>query len=129
MAMQVNAPLGTSASDVDAFIFAPSSDRIAYRADQNVDTQVELFVVSLATGAPGPAMMVNTVLPTSADVSAASEAFTRDGRALVFEADMVVNDETEAWWVDVSGAAPGTPVRLNPVLPVNGDVSVVILGP
>lgn len=130
IATRVNPELLVDA-DVDNFSFAPNSQRVVYRADQNVVGQEELFVVDLSGATPGPAQQVNATMITGGDVDAgaASLTWSRDSARIFFEADMMVDNNFEAWVSDVSGATPGPPEVVNTSLPANGDVSSLVVQP
>jgi Tol biopolymer transport system component len=116
-------------ADVDNFSFAPDSLRIAYRADQNLANQVELFVVDLSGPTPGLPQQVNGPMVAGGDVDAAATSLTwsRDGARLFFEADAVVDNNFEAWVSTVSGPAPAPPIQVNTSLPAGGDVSSMVV--
>lgn len=126
--VRVNADLLPGA-DVDGFLFAPNSQRIVYRADQNVVGQTELFVVDLSQSLIGPAQAVNGPMPTGGDVDLGAEQlqWSRDSARIFYRSDEFIDNNFEAWVCDVSGATPGPPLLINPSLPTGGDVSFFIL--
>jgi hypothetical protein len=104
----LGAAAGTS---VDSFAFTADSLRIAMSGDFTVANQIELAATVIA--APSP-QILNQALFSGGDV--VQFAWRSSGDGLFFSADMIANDDFEGWSVDLSGAAPGAPVRLHPPL-------------
>lgn len=122
---KVNGPL-IAAGDVilSSVQWSPAGDRIGYLADAAVDGQDELFVATVsATGVPGTAHRVNGALPSGTDVNA-RWLWTPNGTRVVYEAPQT-GTVTEVFLVDVSGAMPGAPMRVNGTLVAGGAVGTV----
>ncbi len=122
---KVNGPL-IAAGDVilSSVQWSPTGDRLGYLADAAVDGQDELFVATVSTtGVPGTAQRVNGALPTGTDVNA-RWLWTPNGARVIYEAPQT-GTATEVFLVDVSGAMPSAPVRLNGTLVTGGAVGTV----
>lgn len=121
--VRVNAP-PVSGGEVTGFWWAPDGSRLAFRGDLETDNVFELYVVSIADGAPsGPVSKVNGPLVEGGDVSVTAVAFAPDGDALVYAADQDVDAQTDLYYVDLaSGAAP---VRINPALFPGAQIGTV----
>ena len=78
--------------DVVELLFAPSSDGIAYRADQRTDDQFELFYVDLRPPQPSAARLVNGPLTEGASIAGASASFSRDGTTIAYTASETGGD-------------------------------------
>jgi Tol biopolymer transport system component len=108
----------------DRFRFSPNSQKIIYSADQEFDNLFDLFVVDLSSGTPSQPLRVNGPLaPADADVEAAGFDFTADSMHVFYIADQDTINVTELYLVDVSGATPGLPVKLNGPLVAGGNVT------
>ena len=79
-------------------------------------------ISALATGgaAVGPTIVSGDPNSSSQDINGMFQ-WTPDSRAIVYNADFDIAFQDELYWVDVSGTTPGTPVRLVPAMPTNGD--------
>ena len=118
--IRLNGPMVNN-GDVTAAKWSPDGSRISYRADEIVDEVYELFVVDVGGPIPGAPQRVNQALVTGGDVNT-NWVWTPDGGRLVYYGDAETDDVHEAFIVDVSGAAPGTPQKLNGPLVTGGDV-------
>lgn len=128
--VRVSPVLGGAGTGVVELSFSPDSSKIMMRGDFFTDGQFELAYADLSGGTFGAAQVLNLPLPSGADVTGGGAIQWRaDGSGLFFEADMVTNNDTEGWMVDLSRAAPGAPARLHPLLPANGDLNFLWLEP
>lgn len=100
--------------------WSPDSTRIAYRADQLTAQVPELFVADVASST-GTTMRVNTNLTPGGQVNPRF-LWSPDGAALLYLAPQDIIGATELYLVDVNGAAPAPPAKVNGPLVANGDV-------
>lgn len=112
-----------AAGDVSAgdFNFSPDGATVAYRADAAIDEMYELFVVDVAGAVPGPAMQVNTALPTGADVDV-RWVWSPDGTRIIYEAAQDVAAEIELFVVDISSGVPSAPLQVSGQMGTGGNV-------
>ncbi len=87
--------------------------RIAYSADAAVEDVIELYVVDVSAPPPWTSERVNVAF-TSFDQDVLWYAFSADSRWLAYVANQDDTDDFDLYIADVSGATPGTPVRVNP---------------
>lgn len=122
--MRVNPPFTSGDFDISSFAFSPDSSKIAFQGDVQVNSQTELWVADVSGSAPSTPYPAHGPLMSGMDVNTFD--WKSDSSGLFLEADLVVDNDTEAWFVDVTNlTGPGTPVAINPTLPANGDVSVI----
>lgn len=108
----------------DRFRFSPNSQKLLYSADQLFDNMFDLFVVDLSSGSPSVEMRVNgTLNPADGDVEALGFDFAADSTHVYYVADQDTINVTELYYVDVSGATPGVPVKLNGPMVSGGNVA------
>lgn len=105
----------------DARIVFPSRrDWVGFSGDLTTDAVSEFFVVNISSGTPGAAVAINpavvpsgglgqTTVPTYLDVK-----FSVSGDKVAFVGDLALDGAEEMWFVDLSGAVPGAPVKANP---------------
>ncbi|MEQ8272088.1 MAG: putative Ig domain-containing protein [Deltaproteobacteria bacterium] len=117
--------------DVSQVYWSPDDSWIAFRGDFMVDGAFDLYVTNVSGAGPYVPQMVNSVLPTSGDVSGGAGAFEwrADSRGVFFESDMIVNNDTEFWMSDLSSGAPTLPLRVHPMLPTSADGAFFYLNP
>jgi len=112
---------GDLVANLGGFGFAPDSKKLVYRADATTDGVLELWYVSLASGAPAAAVRLHGPLPTTAaDVN--TFLWSQDGRRLAFQGDLDVANRDELYVVDTSGAAPGATQKASGALVSGGSV-------
>jgi Tol biopolymer transport system component len=119
--VKVNGPLlgtGTTGGDVLDFEFSPNGQWLAYRADQDVDVEDELFLVDLSGTTPGTPVQVNAPLVTNGDVLTGYR-FSPDSTKLAYVADQDTDAVNELFIATVSA----TPTRVRIPMPATGDVS------
>ena len=100
------------------------TDQVLYRADQDVDDQFELYLVSLDN--PGTATRINPVLDTDEDVNFGFQLSPNQTQVL-YLADMDTDTINELYLTDLS--SPGTSKRMNGTLVADGDVSSFVVSP
>lgn len=123
--VQVNQAF-TGAQDVETgFAFTADGTRLVYRADERVDNTTELFVFT--PGSAGGSSQVVNAPPLSGSVDSDSWSISPDGRWVLYAAQQDATDY-EAYLVDISGPAPGTPIKVNGNLS-GGDVGASTSGP
>lgn len=98
---------------------SPDSERVLYRADQDVDEVFEIYSVPIAGCTP---VKLNGTLPSGGDVSEVGLQFSPDGSRVLYHANQVTNTVFEIYIVPSAG---GTPVKVNATLPNGGDVSEI----
>jgi Tol biopolymer transport system component len=84
-----------------------------------------MFLVDLRSGAPTIARNVSGTLPTGGNVSAglyASQRFSPTGDKLAYLADGTTDGVTELYSIDLLGALPGAPKKVNGTLVPGGNV-------
>ncbi len=129
--VQVNGALPTN-SDIDGAIYSPDSKWLAFRGDVRVDNDSELWVAGVERGQLVPPQLVShDPIAAGGDVQLFSTldrniVWASDSEHLVFRADTAIDNDIEAFSVRIVGGMPfAAPVRLNPTLPVGGDVGSV----
>ncbi|MEM9113699.1 MAG: putative Ig domain-containing protein [Myxococcota bacterium] len=111
---------GTSSSlEVSAFGWVPGSNKVVYRSDELVSAEENLYFYNADTQATR--VQVNSPLPTSADVNLFF-TFSPNGEWLAYTSDENVNDDAEAFLVDVSGPTPGATQSISGSIAAGGDV-------
>lgn len=100
--------------------FSPDYRWLVYRADFDTDAVTELYAVDVSGATPGAQVKLNSTLPTSADVI--EFKWSPDGEWLGYRADQDTNDTDELYLVNMSGATPAAPVKVNGALVSGGDV-------
>lgn len=104
----------TAGGDVQpGVVVSADGTRVLYRADQDTDDVLELYAVALAS--PGAAVKVSGTLTAGGGVSRVF-ALSADGRRAAYLADAETDARDELYTVDLSAAAPGAPVKLNPAV-------------
>lgn len=89
---------------------------IAYRADAATDDVFELYAVNLAGASASQPIKLNGPLVSGGDVLGFS--WSPDGTKLAYLADQDTDGVEEIYFVDMSSAVPGAPVKLNgPLIP------------
>ncbi len=116
---------GTMVADGDVYTksqmqVSDDGNRTLYLADQETDGVRELYYVNLAGASPAAPVKLNGTLGANSGVSS-NPALSADGQAALYKADQDSEDVFEIYYVDLSGASPAAPVKLNTVLPANGD--------
>lgn len=107
---------------------APDGKSIAYLADERSDEVVELFYADLSGATPGPAQRVSGALTKDGDVTAFAVA--PDGSGLAYLADQNTDSVGELFYVDLRGAVPSAPKRINGDLgDGNGVSSTFVFSP
>lgn len=101
--------------------FSPDGSKIAVRGDFRVDGTNELFLIDLLGATPGTPVLISAPMVTGGAVI--DFAWAPDSNRLIYSADQEVNDRNELFYVDLSGAAPSTPIKLNGPLIAAGDIS------
>ena len=119
------AGLTSTSQDVDRAFFTPDSQSLVFVADTVTINELEVFLVD-ATGAnmTGP-VTLNAPLPTSGDVSTSEIVADPQNRGVFFEADALVNDEQEVFFVDF--LSPGTMVNLLPGIGSGQDTNTFLV--
>lgn len=127
--VQVNPPLPAFAdvTPVDAnyqgYLWKPDGTKLLYHANQEVQENIELFVVDMTGGTPGAALKVNGSLATNGIVWAElGPAFAWDGDRLLYSAMEQVIGKSELYLADIGDATPIGSVKVNGTIVVNGDV-------
>ncbi len=111
-ATKANVAFTTGDQDVTGGGHEWSSDGryLAYRADDAVNSEFNLFLVDTFAATPSP-VQVNPPLQTNQDVNTGFQ-FSPDGTLLAYEADHATTDVTDLFVVDVTAAVP-TPVNVS----------------
>lgn len=91
-------------------MWSPTGADIAYRADQQVDEQFELFATPASSAGP---VRVSAGLTVLGDVDA-HYFWSPDGERLVYGADAESEGRTDLYAVDLRGETPGPAMRLTP---------------
>lgn len=110
---RVNGTLVAEGDVLPGIVVSRDGRRVLYRADQDTDGVVDLYSVALA--APGTSAKVNGALVAGGEVSRVF-ALSADGSRAAYVADQDTDDLNEAYTVDLSAAAPGPAVKLNPAI-------------
>lgn len=98
---------GGNSSDVELFQISPNSQRVVYRADQNINDTFELFSVSI-NGNNSPTRL-NSNITNGGDVLSQFE-ISPNSQRVVYLADQNTNNDFELFSVLISG---GLVTRLN----------------
>jgi Tol biopolymer transport system component len=117
----VNPPPVALGGVVD-FVWSPDSTRILYSADQDVDELIELYLVDVSGPSPWTPVKISGLMITNGDISPRDFNFSPDGSKVVFLADAITDARNELFYVDVGGAVPGAPIRLNNPLPASANI-------
>lgn len=123
--VRLNAPLAggrdvrqpVSAVSDTSFRITPDGARVLYIADQVQDGLDELFSVAITGGAT---LKLSAPLALGGNVT--DFLVSPDGLWVVYRADQDQEDRFELYTVPVAGGVP--PVKLNGVLPAQGDVPI-----
>ncbi|MEZ6063409.1 MAG: dockerin type I domain-containing protein [Planctomycetaceae bacterium] len=119
----VSDPLGATAGIFGDFQISPDSSRVVYRADLNVDNQIELFSASItATGTE--TQLSGSLVDPNSDVD--SFQISPDSSRVIYFADQDTVFQNEVYSVPLSG---GALVKLNAVLPTGGFISEAQISP
>jgi Tol biopolymer transport system component len=116
--VRLNGPLVPGGSVLDVQV-SPDGRTLLYRADQDADGVVELFVVSADGSAPARALPIPLV--AGGDVGDVY-GFDREGTRALFCADQDEDERVELFTVALDGS--DAPRRLSPQLVENGDVGI-----
>ena len=114
-AVKLNGPLVNGGDVMDDALFSPDSQLVLYRADQEQDEAVRLYLVS-ATGGSATGISAPFV-PGGVVVSA---SFSPDGKYVIYLADQEEDEVFELFAVPTAG---GTTTKLNGQLTAGGDVT------
>lgn len=117
--------------DASQLFWSGDSQRVAVRGDFNANSRFELVLVDVSGAGPYTPVAVNLPIAGGQDVSSGAGAFQfrRDSLGLFFEADMIVDNDTESYMVDFSSGVLRAPVPMHPMLPGSGDVSYFYVEP
>lgn len=107
--IKLSGPLVTGGHVQPGVVVSRDGSKVLYRADAEDAGTVELYVVALAQ--PGVATKVNGTLTPSGNVTRVVE-LSADGRRVAYVADGEVDEQYEAYTVDLSAATPGPAVLL-----------------
>lgn len=125
--VQLNAAFSHGAADVknvtSTITMSPDSLRVVYTADAQIDERIDAYIVNL-DGTGFVRLNDPTTVGAAMDISG-SPYFTPDGTKVIYMADEAVDEQVEAWSVDVDGT---NKVRLNGVQ-VAGDVTAFHITP
>lgn len=106
-------------SDVVDVVWSPTSNGLAYVADQDVDNQFEAYyALRIGTGL-APALRVSAVR-SGGDVRSGRMGISADGTRLAYIANQ--DSFADELYLVTLGAMPSPPVRLNPQLANSQDV-------
>jgi Tol biopolymer transport system component len=117
IAAQVNPELVGGGMVSTGYAFSPDGLSIAYVADQEVDSQLELYRVLVAQ--PGLATKLNEAPVDEGDLCRFE--WSPDSARVAYCGDMATNDVHELFAVEV--ANPGVQTKLNPPLIAGGEVT------
>ncbi len=125
---KLNGPLDTGADVAGGrdpvFIWSPDGTRLAYRSDEQTQQVHELFVVDMSGATPGATTKVSGFLVEDGDVldgGGVGFAFSPDSQNIAFLASKEIADMNELYVVDLSGATPGPPQKVNAPFTVLGS--------
>jgi len=104
---------------------APDGRAVAYRV--TTDAGGEIYVADLDGKGPSAAVRVST--PTDGAAFSNSLIWSADSDGLIYTAEHNTPGKRDAYFVDMSGATPGTPERINSELAAGGAVVSVVFGP
>ena len=104
--------------DVSRVYWAPASNWVALWGDLRVNNLLEVTAVDVAGGPPYNIIEMGPNVTGNSDVNSPI-IWRADGGGVVYEADLDVVFQDEAYWVDVGN--PSTAVRMTNS-PTNGDV-------
>lgn len=129
--VRVNLPLNPALADVaeDGIAYTADSDHIIYVADQTVADVDEVFIVDLSGPTPGTPITVNGALVAGGDVLATRVQLSPDRNWLAYIADQQTDTVNELYAVDLRGALPAAPVKLNTPMVTGGDVATISWSP
>ncbi len=96
---------------IEEALFSPDGDNVLFRADFGPGTSVVDAYVSDLTVGPGHQRINQNLDPVNGDVW--SLEVSPDGGLVAYRADALVDGKVELWVVDVSGASPTVPQRVN----------------
>jgi len=122
-AVKINPTLVTGGGIGRFFPLNNNANQILYRADQDIDDQNELFLVSL--GNPGNATRVNPALDTDEDVF--NFLLSTDKTKVIYTADQDTDTVNELYLADLN--SPGSSQKINAPLVADGDVSSISFNP
>jgi Tol biopolymer transport system component len=114
---RVNSTLVAGGSVLDAFAFSPDGLHIAYVADQDADSVLELYAVDVAT--LGTSQKLNGALVSGGDVCRFE--FSPDSSRVAYCADQSTDELMELYTVALS--TPGIANKINPPLVAGGRVT------
>ncbi len=126
VAQRVNGTL-VAGGAVSDFRWSPTSEKIAYIADQDIDTRSELYVVDLGSGAPSASLKVSGNIVPNGDVEADDVFWSPNGQRLAYVADQNAPGVFEVFTVDLSNLTPGPAVQVNPAAGPASDVDDFVL--
>ncbi len=86
---------------------------VAFTGDTVTNGTTDVSIVNIEGGTPGTPVVLNKTPVAGGGVEADSVQFSDNGEWLGFIGDLDTADEEELWVVDVSGATPGTAVKVN----------------
>lgn len=123
--VKVNVSLTSSASDVTAFVWAPTGNRFIWRGDP-LSPAEELFLVDASGAVLGASTRLHAVATAIQDVD--NFTWAPDGSGVVYDADHVTDGVDELFYVALPvGGAPATPVVVNPALVTGGNADGVVI--
>jgi hypothetical protein len=113
---KLNPPLVEGGEVLPGVALSADGAKLLYRAEQDVDGQIDLYAVELAH--PGEAVRVNSrgvLLGGPPPISRVSRVFalSADGARATYVADQDVVGFDEVFSVDLSTTTPGAPVQLS----------------
>ncbi|MCP4679256.1 MAG: hypothetical protein GY854_27965 [Deltaproteobacteria bacterium] len=106
--------------DVSRVSLSANGETLVYTADQETDGVDELYYVDLSGASPAAAVKISGALVTNGDVwTKPAPQISDDGNRAIYAADSETDDLFELFYVDLSGATPAAPVKLNDTLASN----------
>jgi Tol biopolymer transport system component len=114
---QLNSQLTTDGDVTDGISFSPDGTQVAYVADQDVDSTLELYNTLVTQ--PGTSTKLNGPLVNEGDVC--QFEWSPDSSRVVYCGDQDTDGVKELYTVDLG--APGVSVKLNAALPAGGEVT------
>lgn len=126
---RLNAPMvaagdAQSSSNGNGYNFAPDSQSLFYRADQDIDGADELYLVDLSAASPGIPVKLHSAAPT-ANEDVFSAFFAPDSSQILYVADLLSSGDNEARLFNRRNSQTAT---LNGPLVTNGDVQISFAG-
>lgn len=112
-------------SHVGQWRLSEAGDRVLFVADVDAPGDGTVFVADVTAATPSTARLT----PTLAGSTVNDLVLLRDSSAAVFLADIAEVGRFEPWFVDLSGAAPGTPTAIHPGITVGETCYQLLLGP